>query len=192
MARPKNEVKYKGDVKAFLTAKSRVNIDTPILHGKHCREFNHLGRNRYGETSWEGIGYRAHRLSYITYIGIIPDDKPFVCHHCDNPACIEPLHLFAGSPLDNMRDMVNKGRQKLFYGPKPKVVARQIQNPRPPKTYKVIDIIEATPEREGKRVLSVLHRLRIQASNIGAKRKCKLCGELGHQARTCKNVVSTD
>ena len=33
------------------------------------------------------------------------------CHTCDNPVCINPSHLFAGTPLANQRDKVAKGRQ---------------------------------------------------------------------------------
>jgi len=36
----------------------------------------------------------------------------FICHHCDNPPCCNPEHLFLGTPKDNIQDSISKGRFK--------------------------------------------------------------------------------
>lgn len=61
---------------------------------------NFYMRNRY---------YNAHRASWEIHIGPVPDGL-FVLHRCDTPSCVNPKHLFIGTPLENMQDMHKKGR----------------------------------------------------------------------------------
>lgn len=51
----------------------------------------------------------AHRFAYAQLVAPIPDGR-FVCHHCDNPSCVRPDHLFLGDAEANMQDMSAKAR----------------------------------------------------------------------------------
>lgn len=64
--------------------------------------------NRYGCFSLRGEPFKAHRVAWKIAHQKEPQNR--VLHSCDNPKCVNPEHLFEGSPLDNTRDASSKGR----------------------------------------------------------------------------------
>ncbi len=66
----------------------------------------------YGEIGYFGKKhYRVHRAAYEVWVGPIPDGKQ-INHHCDNPPCINPEHLYAGTHEENMRDVDERKRRR--------------------------------------------------------------------------------
>lgn len=70
-----------------------------------------VGASGYGKFGVEGRSARAHRVAYELVKGPLGD--LFACHRCDIPACCNPKHLFAGTHLENMRDMSIKKRRAV-------------------------------------------------------------------------------
>lgn len=70
----------------------------------------------YGQLTYRSNGRThlayAHRASYMAANGGLGDGL-HVCHHCDNPCCFNPAHLFSGTARDNSRDMMAKGRGSI-------------------------------------------------------------------------------
>jgi len=92
------------------------NISNIYYKGTRCWEWTGgccwgYGSFRVSPSKKEG----SHRISYFLKNGDFQNDL-FVCHHCDNPKCVNPNHLFLGNNLENQLDMLSKNRGNKAFG----------------------------------------------------------------------------
>lgn len=77
-----------------------------------CRGY---GKFRIG-IKGPGTLFISTHISYAIKHGVMPENL-FALHHCDNPACINPDHIFLGRDAENMKDKSLKGRAVAGYCP---------------------------------------------------------------------------
>lgn len=125
---------------------------------KDAKGYGHLQVGRKFE--------RAYRVSWMLYRGAIPDGV-CVCHTCDNPACVNPDHLWLGTKSQNALDMHTKGRQyKGPYPPKHTSGTRGEQHPNAKLTAEKVRAIrdEAT---QGFSYRQLAEKYGVTVPNIG-------------------------
>lgn len=76
-----------------------------------------LKRGGYGHLTIKNKTIRAHRLAYKYKKGIIPDGVD-VLHHCDNPPCCNPQHLYLGGDAENTKDKWKRNRSNWQIQPR--------------------------------------------------------------------------
>jgi hypothetical protein len=90
--------------------------DHVIIAGPNdCWEYICADHNEYGhKRMWLHGRYEGvHRIAFYLFTGAPPSQEQEVMHTCDNPGCVNPLHLMIGTKIDNQLDKVQKGRHAV-------------------------------------------------------------------------------
>lgn len=101
-------------------------LSCKIITDAGCWEWTGPVNGRYGLFGLGGKTVYIHRYSYSHYKGAIPKDKE-ICHKCNNPICFNPEHLYAGTHLQNMRDLFIERKNRIGFV-KPKLKEEQVVN----------------------------------------------------------------
>lgn len=126
-------------------------------------------RSGYGRFNVAGKNRFASRVSWLLHYGADPGGM-HVCHHCDNPPCVNPKHLFLGDDADNSIDKCAKGRQH-----RPGVVGEDSYNHKlsGETVLQIRELIE-----DGISQKEVAKRFGISQTNVSAIKRRKTWGHI--------------
>ncbi len=131
---------------------------------------------------------QAHRYSFKIEYGDIPVGL-FICHKCDNPNCVRPTHLFAGTPKDNSIDALSKGRLNSSFKPG-KMSFKDVHNLRIPQH--IVDSIKIEYNKDTTTHMDLSKKYRISARSVSDIVNGRWCGDRQSKRRTIpKETIKT-
>lgn len=156
----KNYVKFCSK-KCFYLNRDGIPIDRfwrKVKKTKDCWLWiaNKSNRN-YGMFAINNKKVSAHRYSYKYHYGSIPNGL-YICHKCDNPPCVNPKHLYAGTQSDNLKDAANKNRRVY--------TSRQGSKNNLSK-LKEIDVLKIRSLSKNKTYKEIANMFNVDPTNIG-------------------------
>ena len=94
----------------ILSASFQARFWAKVRKSEGCWEWTGCRRQSGHGAVYVGTGVPdgAHRVSFFLAHG---HDGYYVCHHCDNPACVRPDHLYNGTPKSNVQDAIDRRKQ---------------------------------------------------------------------------------
>lgn len=95
-------VEIRGDDECWLWTGYKNKAGYGKIHGGEVHNWFPLYAHR---VSWD--------LSHPNDTAKPGRNADVICHTCDNPACVNPNHLWKGTHKDNARDMIEKGRMRI-------------------------------------------------------------------------------
>ncbi len=152
-----------------------------IVNENHCWEWQGWkDRDGYGRTKTSDNGvlvYRiVHRWMWELHNGAIPKGK-MICHHCDNPACVNMEHLYLGNALTNRQDCFRRGRANINSGEKQwchQKLEQVVHGEKRAFAKLTVDSVQAIRKRKQERSCSTR----------------QLIAELAREYHVCKGTIS--
>lgn len=107
---------FKGQVSDAQMTALMVVANHIELSDRGCWEWKGaLNPSGYGQLTHKGVHQTAHRFAFANLVEPIRSGC-WVLHHCDNSSCVNPSHLYQGSPADNRADALSRGRWRHPWG----------------------------------------------------------------------------
>lgn len=150
------------DIKEELLSKIKINEN-------ECWEWQGTKSRKYGVMRVDGKLKGAHRISYNIFKGEIPL-RMLICHHCDNPSCINPQHLFLGTYKDNYDDYKKKSRLRL---------GQNKDKPSKTQLGKIIRVKRALARKKTVREIALLTSINMTEQEIIDIRDKKIFADIG-------------